>query len=136
MIVELIFCVGLGKFIWDRNKSSMVVGLLSALLVPKADPGRHSKATRTASNTLILNYTYGNEEHELVLPVRKRRIAWTQCLADMGGDVNQDVTNHVAKRCGPYGDFFGLKLTPGQICRGARKLTFINEKNTILLEIE
>uniref|UniRef100_A0A6C0CGP2 Uncharacterized protein n=1 Tax=viral metagenome TaxID=1070528 RepID=A0A6C0CGP2_9ZZZZ len=136
ILVEIAFCIGLGKYFWDRHKSSMVVGLLSALLVPKTDPGKHSKATRTASNTLLISYTYGSETHELVLPVRKRPLKWTSCVADMGGDVRQDVTELVKPRAGPYGDFFGIKLSAGQICRGASALYFMDAKGDLILSLE
>lgn len=137
ILIELAFCVGLAKYIWDRHKSSMVVGLLSALLVPKVDPGKHSKATRTASNTLILQYTYANETHELLLPVRKKRLVWTECWADLTGEERrQNVTDHVKPRSGPFGDFFGIKLSPGQICRGATTLYFMNDKGDIIMTLE
>jgi hypothetical protein len=136
MLIELAFCAGLAKYIWDHHKSSMVVGLLSALLVPKNDPGKHSKATRTASNTLLLPYTFAGEDLELLLPVRKRRLGWTVCLAHMGDGDKRDVTEHVKPRAGPYGDFFGIKLSAGQICRGATALYFMNEKGELVLSFE
>jgi hypothetical protein len=136
VLIELAFCIGLGKYIWDRHKSSMVVGLLSALLVPKADPGKYSKATRTASNTLMINFTYQDEHHELLLPVRKKKLAWTKCSARMGDSEERDVTEHVRPRAGPFGDFFGVKLTAGQICRGAKSLYFTNEKGELILAFE
>lgn len=136
MIIEIAFCIGLGKYFWDRHRSSMVVGLLSALLVPKVDPGKHSKATRTASNTLLLNYTYEGETYEATLPVRKKRLNWTTCVADLGNDKLIDVTDHVKPRAGPFGDFFGIQLKAGQICRGANKLSFSNAKGVVILTIE
>jgi hypothetical protein len=133
ILLELLFCVGLGKFFWDQHKSSAIVGILSALLVPKADPSKHSKATRTASNTLVLDYLYDGQVHELVLPARRKKLHWAKCMSISEDGMATDVTNFVRSRAGPFGDFFGLTLESHQVCRGSTRLEVWNAQGELVL---
>lgn len=136
ILLELVFAVGLAKYFWDKNKSSMVVGILSSLLVPKESPDKHSKAERTASRTLVMPYSYRNETYELVLPTRSKPLGWISCQALMNDGSLREVSEVVESKSGPFRDFYGIKFSASQLVRGSKKLTFIHESGKVLLTFE
>lgn len=135
MIIEAIFMAGLAKYFWDQNRSTIVVGVLSALFASKGPQYQCSKAERTASKTLILTYIHNDSEYQLHLPVRGRPLKWKTCMAYSDNGEIEDVSDFIRPIAGPFGDFFGLKLAPGQIVRGAQQLRFYGEKDNLVLEI-
>lgn len=136
VILSMLFAVGLAKYFWDRNKSSMIVGVLSALLVPKTPPGKHSKAERTASRTLVMPYQYRDSQYELILPTRSKPLGWVSCRAIMSDGSTVDVSEMVEAKAGPFRDFYGMNFTASQIVRGASRLIFLHETGRVLLTFE
>jgi hypothetical protein len=136
VLLELAFAVGLGKYFWDRNKSSMIVGVLSTLLLPKESPHKHSKAERTASRTLVMPYIYRDSQYEMILPTRSKPLGWTHCWARMSNGSVKEVSEIVSPKSGPFRDFYGMKFTASQLVRGATQLTFFHESGKELLRFE
>ncbi len=131
--IHLTFIVGLCKFLYDKHKSSMIFGVLSALLLPKETPHKLSKAERTASRTLVMKYTCKSQEYELILPARTRPLGWSKALATMSDDTEKDVTELVAAKAGPYRDFFGLSLKSSQIIRGSKEIRLFDSKENLVV---
>ena len=133
-IFYFLFLVGLGKRTWARNRSSIIIKGLEAMLTPKTVVNL-SKAQRTASRTVLIKYTHQETEYEVVLPMRRRPLGWDRCVATMKDDSEQDITKDVLSRAGPHKDFFGAKLRAGQIYRNAKELKFYSPKkaNPILV---
>jgi len=122
---------GLAKRYYNHNKSSMVFGLLSAILLPKENANGVSKAERTASKTITLPYSYNGKSYTLILPVRSKPLGWSICMATFA-DGERDVTSIVEEKAGIDKNFYGATLTPGQIVRGAGKLLFYTDKGTLV----
>jgi len=117
---------------WRKHRNDFIVKAVTAMLIPKkAAPSELDfvKAQRTASKTIVMRYEYQNQHYELVLPTSKRRKPWTKCYATMQDGSVRDVTDLVAPRSGPHGDFFGLKLKPEQVVRGATKFLFYDKND-------
>lgn len=133
------FAVGLAKYFWDTHKSSMIFGVLSALLLPKETKSELSKAERTGAKTIQFQYIYRGATYEMVLPIRSKPLGWEKCIADIStsdGYVQvQDVTEMVTRKAGISRDFYGVKLHAGQIVRGAKELRFVRADGTVLLAI-
>lgn len=135
-LLDLAFAIGLAKYFWERNKSSMLVGVLSALLVPKESPSKHSKAERTASRTLVMPYLYRDSQYELILPTRSKALGWEKCYATMIDGKVIEVSHMIESKSGPFRDFYGLKLTASQLVRGATNLVFVHSTGRVLLEFQ
>ena len=124
-----IFLIGLAKRTWSRNKSSIIIKGLEAMLVSKkTEIITLSRAQRTASKTILIKYTHQEQEYEVILPMRRRPLGWTFCKATMKDGTVCDITAEIKEKAGPHKDFFGVTLKPGQIHRNAIKLEFMSPK--------
>lgn len=136
---HIAFAVGLGKYFWDTHRSSMIFGLLSAILLPKETKHELSKAERTGSKTIQMMYTHRDTTFELILPVRSKPLGWVRCIADIskteGYAEIKDVTEIVLRKAGISKDFYGAKLHAGQIVRGAVELRFLDKNDKLLMTI-
>ena len=119
--------VALGKKYWRRNKNNLMFKMLAAFLAPKQKV-ELSKATRTASKTVLMQYQHKDQTYDLILPIRSRPMGWTHCRATMQNGEIKEVAAEVLSKSGPMKDFFGIKLKPHQVYRGAVKLDFHNPK--------
>lgn len=130
-----LFAVGLAKYFWDKHRSSMIFGVLSALLLPKEVKHELSKAERTGSKTIQLMYTHRDITYEMILPVRSKPMGWVKCIATMSDSTSRDVTEIVLRKSGISKDFYGAKLHAGQVIRGASALNFQDKSGKIILTI-
>lgn len=129
----VLFAVGLAYRWWKANNSNLIVKGIEAVIssqfsrLSTNDSDGLSKATRTASRTMIMDYSYKGSKYELTLPARSRAIGWQKCIAYVEGNP-VDVTEIALRKAGPLKDFFGMheKLKPHQIYRNADKLVFID----------
>lgn len=135
-IFHFLFFVGLAKRTWNKHRNDFVVRALAAMFAPKEKQESLSIAKKTASRTMLIPYKFQGEEYEIVMPVRRRRLAWDMCYAEIKNKGKTDVTAHVKKLAGPYGDFYGGHkngLKAHQIVRNASKLTFIKEDREVFV---
>lgn len=133
-LFHIAFVVALAKRTWDNHKNDFIMKALAAMFLPKNEPQQTlSEATKTASRTILVPYVFQGEEYELILPVRRKKLHWDLCIAQIPKDQgveDKDVTQQVKKLAGPYGDFYGahkIDLKAHQIVRNASKLSFYNK---------
>lgn len=124
----LLFLIALARRTWRLHKNSIIIRGIEAALAPKTQVVTLSRAERTASKTVIMEYQHKDQTYELILPARRRALGWTHCYATMHDGKIEDVTLEVIKKAGPMKDFFGVQLKPGQVYRGAVKLEFQDPK--------
>lgn len=122
-IFILLFLAVIARRYYYKHRTNLIIQLLEQALVPKTT-NKLSRATRTASKTVIIEYTHKEETYEVILPIRSRALGWTQCTATMTTGEVRDVTADVMSKAGPMKDFYGVKLKPAQVYRGASKLVF------------
>ena len=131
------FLVGLGYREYKKRKDDFIFKAVIALMTPKKseEVSIISKAKRTASKTLIVKYQYSDTEYELILPVTRKKQKWVKCMAVMKDGEVLDHTDLVKSKAGPYGNFYGMKLLPNQIIRGATKLHFLGQNHETIMTI-
>lgn len=135
VLFHVAFAVGLFKYFWNAHQSSMIFGVLSALLLPKEVKHELSKAERTGAKTIQMNYLYRDATYELILPISSKPKAWVRCIAVIPDHDNMDVTDIVLRKSGPMKDFYGVPLHAGQIIRGATELQFYGRSGLLIWTI-
>jgi hypothetical protein len=135
-IFHLLFFAGLAYRTYKKHRNDFIIRALAAMFVPKEEGSKMSIATRTASRTILVPYHFQGENYELVLPVRRKKLNWTMCIAEIKGGEAIDVTNEVKPLAGPFGDFYGAHksdLKAHQIVRNATKLYFVRGDKQIMV---
>lgn len=130
-IFHLFTFAGIMKILWEKYKSSVVIGILSAMLLPKEQPPSVSKAERTISKTMLIPYHYNGDEYTIMVPVKSRKTRWDFCIAHLDNGETVDVTTEVRPYAGPNGDFLSMKLKPYQLVRDAKTIHFYRVKGEI-----
>ena len=135
ILFHISFAVGLAKYLWNVHQSSMIFGVLSALLLPKEVKHELSKAERSGNKTIHMEYIYRGVTYELVLPISSKPKGWVKCIATIPGRESDpsltDVTDIVLRKSGPMKDFYGATLHAGQIIRGATELQFYGRSGLV-----
>lgn len=94
-----------------------------------------SKAVRSASKTFLIEYEHGGVKYEAVMPAeRRKKLAWTHCIAHYKDNSTKDVTEAARYRAGPMADFNGLadRLKPTQVVTSSVYLEFINGDKIVM----
>jgi hypothetical protein len=143
-LFHIAFVAGLAKTYYDIHRNDFIFKMLMSLLMPKGDKKTDGEgisiATRTASKTILIPYMFQGVKYEAVLPVRRKKLNWSKCIAEMNknGEL-KDVTQLARERGGVYGDFYEvhkLGVKAHQIVRNADKLVFLAEDDTVVFVIE
>ena len=127
MIIAAVFVAGLAYREYKRRKNDLLMKLLIKFMTPsKKTEGGISEGSRTISKTFTVPYTHAGVQYVMTVPIGRRK-KWSHCFATMKDGQVQPVTDRVKIVAGPYGNFFGAKLSAGKIIRGATKLQFVGE---------
>ncbi len=105
-----------------KNKLNTISDTLTnlALKISKPNIGIKKKGC------IWVNLEYNGKKYEIpLITTKKIAIRWSQ----VEDENNNDVTDIIRMKAGPYKEFFGMPVKPGHLINGCKSLTFHFKNN-------
>lgn len=126
-----IFFVGLLKYLWDQNKSNMLIMLVNNVIASKfstpSSDGGISKGVKQLDGSYHVDYMIGGQQYTLVIPPQKRKLKWDTAMAVIDGGGEIEITESLRPYAGPHANFLNMPYMSHHLHRGSSRITLINE---------